>query len=80
MFEWINLCTDLCIYNCLFGWRDGYTGECIHVLGLTRGRWMFKNGFLLAKMCCFCETSLNIIKKCKKETLYKSTSGSALSV
>ena len=42
VFEWINLCTDVCMYNCLFGWMDEYTGECIHVLGLTRGRWMFK--------------------------------------
>ena len=25
-----------CMYNCLFA------GECMHVLGLTRGRWMLK--------------------------------------
>ena len=47
-----------CMYLQLFVWMDGYTGECIHVLGLTRGRWMFKNGFLLAKMCCFFVTRL----------------------
>ena len=41
-----------CMYVQLFVWMDGYTGECMHVLGLTRGRWMLI-GFLLAKMCCF---------------------------
>ena len=30
------------MYVQLFVWMDGYTGECIHVLGLTRGQWMFK--------------------------------------
>ena len=46
------------MYVQLFVWMDGYTGECMHVLGFTRGWWMLI-GFLLAKMCCFfCETSL----------------------
>ena len=31
-----------CMYVQLFVWMDGYTGECMHVLGLTRGRWMLK--------------------------------------
>ena len=31
-----------CMYVQLFVWMDGYTVECMHVLGLTRGRWMLK--------------------------------------
>ena len=45
------------MYVQLLVWMDGYMGECMHVLGFTRGRWMLI-GFLLAKMCFFCETSL----------------------
>ena len=30
------------MYVQLFVWMDGYTGECMHVLGLTRGRYMLK--------------------------------------
>ena len=36
--EWMNLCTDVCMYVQLLVLMDGYTGECMHVLGLTRGR------------------------------------------
>ena len=31
-----------CMYVQLFVWMDGYTGECMPVLGFTRGRWMLK--------------------------------------
>ena len=67
------------MYVQLFVWMDGYTGECMHVPGYTRGRWMLI-GFLLAKMCCFLVKRLKNNKNYKKDTLYKSTSGSALSV
>ena len=34
-----------CMYVQLFVWMDGFTGECLHVLGFTRGRWMLKMDF-----------------------------------
>ena len=52
MFEWINLCTDVCIYNCLFGLMDIRENVFMSLALLVVGGCL-KNGFLLAKMCCF---------------------------
>ena len=41
-----------CMYVQLFVWMDGYTWECMHVLGFICGRWILI-GFLLAKMFFF---------------------------
>ena len=47
----MNLCNDVCMYNCLFGWMDIRGNVCMSLASLV-DRWMLI-GFLLAKMCCF---------------------------
>ena len=33
----MNLCNDVCMYNCLFGWMDIHGNECMSLASLVVG-------------------------------------------